>query len=157
MGYTLKIGELDTHYDAEEGHISFQAKGQKNDDAPAFGEPTDYENERWPSYTSWHNACRFCGIEDMFYNKETGLLREHPGCFPITKKHQEIINEALDNFKKKYPNAKAGYSPKINEKEGIYEDKDWPEENSWMTRLLWLKYWIDWALVNCKKPVFYNS
>ena len=57
----------------------------------------------------------------------------------------------------KYPNCRAGYSTKINEKEGFFEDIDWPAENNHAVRLEWLKYWVDWALENCECPVFYNS
>ena len=159
MGYTLEIGELKTSIDYEglESTIRNSAKGVSLKDAPAFGELTDNSNSRWPSYTAWHNFARFADLEDFFYSKETGLLREHPGCFPLVKEHKEIIDKAYTNFYKKYPNAKAGYSSKVNEKEGIFEDKNWPEENAYAVRLEWLKFWVDWALINCKNPVFYNS
>ncbi len=35
--------------------------------------------------------------------------------------------------------------------------KDWAEENDYATRLEWLKYWVDWSLENCDKPVFCNT
>jgi hypothetical protein len=159
MGYNLTIGELktDIYYDELYSRINNRAEVKRNDDAPAYGEPTDFTNMRWPSYTSWHNAMRFVGLEDLMYNKETGLILNHPGCTVLVPEHKEIIDEAYKNFYEKYPNAKAGYSPKINEKEGIFDDPDWPEENNYATRLEWLRYWVDWALVNCTIPVFHNS
>jgi hypothetical protein len=90
------------------------------------------------------------------YDKENGLIRNHPGCVPLTKEHKEIIDKTYKEFYEKYPNCKAGYSPKMDEAKGIYDNK-WPKENSYAVRLEWLKYWIDWALENCKNPVFYNS
>jgi hypothetical protein len=159
MGYTLKIGELKTEWDDSDGiesRIHNCAEGVHHDNAPAFGEPTDGENSRWPSYSAWHNFTRFVDLEDLFYNKDTGLLREHPGCFPLVKEHKEIIDKAYKAFYEKYPNCKAGFSPNVKD---IFseEDKSWPEENTWAVRLEWLKYWVDWSLKNCKHPVFYNS
>lgn len=159
MGYTLKIGELKTgvEYDGLYSYLSNEVEGVKLENAPAFGEPTDFTNQRWPSYSSWANAMQFVGLESFMFHEEKGLLRNHPGCVPLVKEHKEVLDNAYEMFYKKYPNCKAGYSPKINEKEGIYEDDEWPKENDYATRLEWLKFWIDWALENCKCPVFYNS
>ena len=159
MGYTLTIGELKTqvYHEGLESYVSNDAETLSLDEAPAFGEPTDNMNTRWPSYTAWSNAMEFVGLYDLMYSKETGLIRNHPGCVPLVKEHKEIIDKAYKEFYEKYPNCKAGYSPKINEKEDIYEDPEWPVENTWAVRLEWLKFWVDWALVNCKNPVFYNS
>jgi hypothetical protein len=159
MGYTLRIGELKTRieYEGLESYITNDAEAVTDEKAPAFGEPTDHSNSRWPSYTSWYDAMRFVGLHDMMFNKETGLIRSHPDCVPLVKEHKEIIDKAYKEFYEKYPNCKAGYSPKINEKEGVYEDAEWPSENNYATRLEWLKYWVDWALENCQYPVFYNS
>jgi hypothetical protein len=158
MGYTLRIGELTTtiSQDGLESYIDNSAEVEHLENAPAFGEPTDHTNSRWPSYSAWHDFARFVDLEDFFYDKETGLLRKHPGCVPLVKEHKEIFDEAYANFYKKYPNAKAGYSPKVLS-DAFVEDKDWPEENNYAARLEWLKFWLDWAFENCKIPVFYNS
>lgn len=159
MGYTLIIGQLETDIKNEElrSYNISDAESARFDDAPAYGEPTDFTNSRWPSYTSWSDAMRFVGLYDLMFNEETGLIIRHPGCVPLVVEHKEIIDKAHKEFYEKYPKAKAGYSPKINEKEGIWDDPEWPIENSMAVRLEWLKYWIDWALSNCSKPVFCNS
>ena len=84
--------------------------------------------------------------------------------FPVTFRHKKLIDVIYRQFKQKYPKAIASYSPKINSFDSsipygkrIHEDSDWPEENNWFCRLEWLKYWVDWALNNCEKPVIYNS
>jgi hypothetical protein len=154
MGFILKIGELETLI--EEGEIINYARFEKNNDAPAFGEYNDYTNIREPSYTAWEESMSFIGLKKMMYDTENGLIRNHPGCVPLTKEHKEIIDKTYKEFYEKYPNCKAGYSPKMDEAKGIYDNK-WPKENSYAVRLEWLKYWIDWALENCKNPVFYNS
>lgn len=159
MGYTLRIGELETDVECYglETYILNNAKAVTDENSPAFGEPTDNTNSRWPSYSSWHDAMNFIGLHDLMFNKETGLIRNHPGCVPLVKEHKDIIDKVYKDFYEKYPNCKPGYSPKINEKEGIFEDEYWPSENNYATRLEWLKYWVDWALESCEIPVFYNS
>jgi len=59
MGYTLRIGEL-----GDDGEV----ETVRHDDAPAFDEPTDYTNDRWPSYTAWWGFVRACGLDAL---KET--------------------------------------------------------------------------------------
>lgn len=156
MGYTLIIGEPSIYINKEENHLSIDVKIEKHDQAPAYGEPTDHENQRWPSYISWRKFCLFVGLQELFYDEDYGLMRSHPGEMLLLNTHKNQIDLALEKFKKQYPNVVAGYSPKIDPKKGIYEDKAWPPENSYMVRLEWLKYWIDWALENCDQPIFKN-
>lgn len=165
MGYTLGIGELDIEYDNEENEprIVLSARGEAHDNAPAFGEPTDHENQRWPSYTTWANFCRFTELYELFYGKnveqewvrEDALLAYHPGCVPLTEKHRKEINEALDAYRIKYPKAVPTYGNTLDKI--LKPDLDNPEENWQMPRLIWLHYWVNWALDNCKRPVFKNS
>lgn len=150
MGYTLKIGEAEIVNYPEDGYISIGVKGVEHKEAPAFGEPTDFSNQRWPSYTSWHNFARFVGLHDLFYDEDEGLIRRHPDTFPLTPSHKEIIDKAYEAFKVKYPDAVASFA-----EDGNYDE--FPEENTWLVRLEWLKYWVDWSLENCQNPVFYNS
>ena len=124
MGYTIAIGELETVKDKWGKHK--QVKIVSLDNAPAFGEPTDNMNERWPSYSSWGNAMRFLNLEDLMFNETNGLMRRHPGIYRLRKKHKAAIDKAYKEFYEKYPNAKAGYSPKVKN-DPFAEDKDWPE------------------------------
>lgn len=158
MGYNLDIGELEVEFEQDDCYISLTAKSESRDDAPAYGEPTDNSNSRWPSYTSWHNSMEFVGLKDLFFDEDSeySLLTQHPGCVPLNKHHKKVIDRAYEDFMEKYPDVVAGYSPKT--KDNIMaEDPDWPEENGALVRLEWLKYWVDWALKNCEKPVFANS
>ena len=157
MGYTLKIGEAEMFYDITEdwSDCGVEAKIFKHDAAPAFDEPTDHESQRWPSYTSWSNFARFVGLHDLFFSKEDGLIRCHPGIVPLTKQHKEIIDIAFAEYKKKYPKAIATYGKKQDHP--MDHDESNPEENNQLCRFEWLKYWVDWTLENCEKPVFQNS
>ncbi len=161
MGYTLKIGQLKTCWhidDGRESRIKLEAEHASSPDAPAYGELTDNSNQRWPSYTVWAKFSRFVDLYEFFYDKSVGVLREHPGCVPLCIEHKTIVDKAYAKFKEKYPNAVAGYSS-INEGKSLFEwedDPNWPEENEYLVRLEWLKFWIDWALENCTEPVFEN-
>jgi hypothetical protein len=159
MIYTLIIGELDRIIEGEglDIRIVITAKGEEHKDAPAFGEPTDHSNSRWPSYSSWAESMRFVGLYNLMFNEETGLIRNRPGNVYLTQEHKKIVDRAYASFYRKYPNCKAGYSPKINIKEGIFQDPEWPKENVYATRIEWLKYWVDWSLENCEHPIFCNS
>ena len=157
MGYNLTIGELEIKYSQDEEICDIIAQSFKHDNAPAFGEPTDFESKRWPSYSSWSDFCKFVGLSELFFNNDNGILISHPGCVPLSQRHKKEIDTAYLAFKKKYPKAKAAYSPLIDFKKGIFEDPDWPEENDWLCRLEWLKYWVDWVLINCNQPVFENK
>lgn len=149
MGYSIDIGQR------KKG--TTEVEPVTLPEAPAFNEPTDHTNSRWPSYTAWSNAMDFVGLSEVMFNKKDGLMRSHPGTFPIRKKHKKAIDKAYKEFYEKYPNCQAGYSPKIDMANGVYDDLTWPDENQWATRLEWLKFWVDWSLENCTKPVFANT
>jgi hypothetical protein len=159
MGYSLTIGELEIRYDndIEVPRIRLTASSTRLDAAPAFGEPTDFTNERWPSYSSWTEFCRNVGLRSLFYgddDREDCLLENHPGCVPLTKKHVAEINDAMNAYKLLHPDAIPTYG---NPKNFYEADPDNSEENSFMCRLVWLQFWATWAINNCEKPVFANS
>lgn len=155
MGYSLYIGQgrllkhktlVDSSYARPRTIIH---KG-----APAYGEPTDGTNMRWPSYSSWTGFVKFVNLRDMFFNLENGLMRNRSGCEPLLATHKAQIDFALTELMAKYPLAVARMSDN-----GIYNQ---PYQNSFLAdghlaRLAWLKYWVDYALKHFSSPVFYNS
>jgi len=145
MGYTLRIGEYSATFHDEDGetYISQNAQDQEHHGAPAYGEPTDHTNSRWPSYTSWADFTRFVGLEKLFAE----LLREHPGCVPLVTRHKRAIDAAMQRMQAQYPGVEPAMSEGFNE----------GDPRPYLARLTWLSYWVDWALDNCQYPVFYNS
>jgi hypothetical protein len=158
MGYDITIGQYKRTSYTEDGIRRYLdgAIHARHETAPAFGEPTDYENQRWPSYGSWNKVLEAIGLKDLFRNPETGLMRKHPGCVKLTIEHKKAIDEAYANFYAKHPDCKPGYSKKQTE-DPFGVDPDWPKENAYAVRLEWIKYWVDWALENCKQPVIVNT
>lgn len=130
MGYTLRIGNataqpLDKNLDHLE--TRYAVEGVRHDCAPAFGEPTDYTNARWPSYTAWADTAREAGLQELMLEY---LVKPHPGCVRLRKEHLVEVRAALLN-------------PTLTE---------WTRN-----RLVWCEYWISWALENCDLPAMQNS
>jgi len=154
MGYSLIIGEAKVESYEEDGlealcHIT--AEGVHLDDAPAFGEPTDHTNQRWPSYTQWYDFCEKADILPALYECDeygnvTGSLRGgHPGAFPINKEFKEEIDTAYNRIK---------MQAKTLDPDADIFDTDL---GGMWARIQWLKFWTDWALENCEHPVLVNS
>lgn len=148
MGYSLKIGELkvETEIDIcglDSGVYTYlTVENESHPNAPAFGEPTDNTNERWPSYSSWSNFCETAGLTDLFYPDGRNIRGGHPGAFPIEDEFMTQLYQRYMDFKEKYPDAETNFET---------------EENGALCRLEWLMYWCNWAHKNCKQPVFTNS
>lgn len=142
MGYSLTIGQPHVGVDVEDEFIYIYIDSVRHDGAPAFGEPTDFTNERWPSYSGWSNFLSDVGqdVYSMFSNASDGIMRNHPGCAPITKEHRDLIKS------------------KILERKEIGEVAGFEEGQSHtLARLEWLDYWFSWALENCATPAMRNS
>ncbi len=104
------------------------AKVVRLNNAPADGVPTDRTNQRWPSYTGWTDFYEAVGLKEMF---EKDILSHHPGFVELKQKHKQNVDFAYRSIRNFHPD----HQP----------------------RLEWLKFWIDWALENCKRPVFVNT
>lgn len=148
MGYNLTIGELSIDKSPEDGIgyscISFGAKGMRLDNAPAFGEPTDYTNERWPSYTVWSDFARKANLYNVLFDYEgRSLVGGHPGIRLVTEELCKAVQDALEQYRTRFPNAVAQF-------EG-------DDSNGVLCRLIWLDFWLQWAFENCETPVLANS
>lgn len=154
MGYTIRIGNATPwHEKGEEGlRAGWRVEGVKRDDSPAFGEPTDFENQRWPSYTGWHDSMRALGLHDLFYKNYEGLMSEHPGCFPFTAGQVAMVKAAVQRRRETNGGRPPGFWDWSIEKGEIDNGND-PD----LARGLWLEYWMEWAIANCETPAIENS
>lgn len=152
MGYTLTIGELTVHKypdcGLDEDGISFGAFGIHHDDAPAFGEPTDHTNSRWPSYSAWAGTMRDLGLTEVIFSGGT-LVGGHPGVRLVTPELVEVVSSALEKYRREHPDGVAGFN----------QDENMPTDpvNANLARMEWFDYWLRWALENCDTPVIANS
>lgn len=149
MGYTIKIGNAVPYHDKEDGelHAKWVVEGVRHESAPAFGEPTDYTNARWPSYTAWANTLNDLGLYAAFLDRDAddAMMREHPGCVMLTPDHGSTIRSAVDTYRTKV------------QAEGKRAGFKGPDADATLARAEWLVYWVDWALANCETPAIENS
>lgn len=178
MGYSLRIGEA--VLDWSEDMVRVDCEIVKRDDAPAFGDPTDYESQRWPSYSSWADAMRTLDMMDVMFNERNKgrgyfewnavercpLIECHPGAVPVTKEHVEYVAAKLAKYKEMHPDHIAQYAPlkegavPIAPGCGIYREDQYvddPKYDGALCRGEWLLYWLRWAVENCQQPVFVNT
>lgn len=157
MGYSITIGELKIEKEPEDGLdcscIGFSAKGERHDNAPAFGEPTDFSNSRWPSYSVWSDNLKSAGLYDLFFD-EGHLIGGHPGIRLITAEFIAEFDKRKKAFEGKHPDVIATYG----EVKNCFEvDESNPSCNSTYCRVVWLDYWLKWAFDNCETPVINNT
>lgn len=144
MGFSITIGQAEEIATGDSEVPSyFGVRALERDDAPAFDldEHTGHSNVREISYVAWDRFCHRVGLHRLFMNPKTGLMREHPGCAPITFEHAAIVEGAIEVWKKSRPNARPGWA------DGQDED---------LARLLWLASWMHWALESCAPPALAN-
>ena len=133
MGYSFEIGQLKVEINTELGREATVNLGVQEQQGNATG----------ASYVGWSNFAEITDLSDFFFDDSDGLIREHPATYPLCEEHRNIVNEKYKAFKAKYPTGVASY--------------EYSDTNAAFERLEWLKYWINWALDNCKNPVFHNS
>lgn len=163
MGYTLSIGNATVESGNDDGELwtRWTVAGATHPDAPVFpnDELTGNSNVRSPSYTGWHDFARDTGLDRMFYDKDEGMLKNHPGCVPLVEADHTDVLAALQRWKAKAdkPPGFAGLD-KFNEETQKWEPSaDEGRYDHTLARLMWLEWWIRWALDNCATPAFENT
>lgn len=146
MAYEIYIGEWNRGATAdEEGCTPQDVSLIEIDGAPtcAGDEMTGCSNRRQPSYGVWDRFCRATGVYALFFDPRKGLMREHPGTASLTKGHAKEIAAALARYRANHPDAQP-----------TFESAD--EHDHHLARLIWLDWWVRWALANCRQPAIHN-
>lgn len=163
MGYTLTVGEA--HIEVYDDYICIAAEYATSDDAPTHCHFTKNSNSRSPSYTAWSEFCKEAGITELFYGngwsreerryipnqefyRETIYFGDHPGAAVIIPQDLNYIRAARERREA----TNGGREPGFWDDNGVDNGKDHV-----LARLLWLEFWIDWALKNCENPVIQNT
>lgn len=129
-------------------------KEMRHPNAPTFpnDEMTGNSNGRHPGYRAWAEFCEVTGLEDLFFNREHGLMREHPGHAELHLEHVSTIHQALLRWQEAHPDANPGF-------ERFSWDDETDEEMGYdpiLARLIWLEWWMTWALANCEHAGIWN-
>lgn len=152
MGYTIKIGNAVPEFGNEEyGELwaRWAVESASFEHAPTFinDEMTGNSNSRSPSYSGWAEFARAVGLHDFFFEDYEGLMANHPGCEKITQKHLDTVQTAL-----------VKYTASTDKKPGFigWDGTDTGEYDGNFARLIWLEWWMRWALANCETPAIEN-
>lgn len=163
MSYNINIGEPEIEYYPEDGYMKMSVKEDTAENAPefGFGDISGKGNGRYPGYSQMSEFCNETGLYKLFFDEEDGLLRPHPGCRPITKKHLAQITKARGEWEKEHPDCKNLLPTKDKEPEepmDFMREEEESDKYDWMyARIIWYEFWFDWALKNCKMPSISNS
>lgn len=160
MGYTLTIGNAKPFHSKDDGELyaCWDVEGMTHADAPTFAndEMTGNSNSRSPSYTAWKDFAVATGLDDLFFEKWEGLLRSHPGCVMLTQAHAKAITEALARYTRSKPAGFDGF-PKFNEATKELVTPDAGKYDAHLARLLWLQWWVTYAVEHCETPALRNT
>jgi hypothetical protein len=159
MSYSIYIGnaELEGELDDGEYRASYRVPEVERPDAPAF--PNDgmstRKNGRHPGYTQWSDFCEKAGLHGLFFDRDDGLMRGHPGCFAVTPLHAERMRSMRMDWQLRHPDTAPGFdfSPRLMDQS---QDDGVRGRDAVLARLLWLEWWMDWALANCERPAIAN-
>jgi hypothetical protein len=161
MGYTFKIGNAVPEFSKDDGYLRAEwvVEPTALDDAPTFPNDsmTGNGNDRSPSYSVWADFCRDTGILDVFYDERGHLHAGHPGCVMLKRSDLERVREARVAWEK------TATLPPGFEGWPVYDDatktSTTPDEGKYdpyLARLIWLEWWMAWALDNCETPAIEN-
>jgi len=155
MSYSIYIGEAELG--EYEGMISVTVNEIRNTscsiwdkyDPVRLAHPPEFEgdemtgrtNGRHPGYSQWGDFCKTVGLTNLFYQEEKGLMSQHPGTVLLTDSHHKKIKHALTKWRKSNPDTNPGWGK---------------GQDQMLARLIWLEWWVKWALDNCKMPAMYN-
>lgn len=161
MGYDIFIGEMVEERD-DDGKPETVVHKTRHPEAPVFvgDEMTGDGNARHPGYGQWTEWTRAVGLHAMFFDKQTGLMREHPGCQPFTEHHLMQVRAAIGRWKQTHklpagwddPPGKDAPQEEIDR----YETEPCTQRDPMLARLVWLEWWMAYALANCKRPGLHN-
>lgn len=153
MGYNFTVGNAVPEHSKEyfpELSARWHVEGAELPDAPHL--PNDvagHTNCRSPSYSVWADFCRSTGLYGLFYDEQGHLHAGHPGCIGITQEDADVVTAALSRYR-----AKSTLLP------GFEEGWDYEGPANYdyhLARLMWLEWWMQWAVKNCETPAIENS
>ena len=151
MGFVIHIGNLykkiipENWEEDEEPEEEFYIDELILPDAPDA--TLDHTNVLCPSASGWSDFCRATDLHDLFYEEHTKAgyrwisHKEDP--ILLSKYVAGLVRARLDLYKEKYPEATPGWSGATSEICLI---------NYHLARLIWLDWWIQYALEHCKNP-----
>lgn len=169
MGYCIMIGNAAVHVNEDDKSLEIRIEKATNVLSPSYENCDTRSNVRCPSYSWWYEFCEDAGISELFYgvkpriisqngyrccpdnfHRETALIREGLSNIEL------ISQDDLDYIRKariRRERSNGGKPPGFficNEKTNWHCVDNGVDPT--LARLLWLEFWMDWALKNCAFP-----
>ncbi len=152
--YHIRIGEAitTTGEDSMDG-VKFirdfvEIRPEQHVDAPDIANDEYCKvNERSMSGTRWEAFCRESSLERLFGREGTPLFQNWSGLSAVqfTADAVDRVHKALEKYRTAHPAAVPGFT-----------DGEWPPSDGVtdpiLARLVWLDYWMSWAVQKCEKP-----
>jgi hypothetical protein len=169
VSYSILIGnaELESAWPGDdEPEARWVVNAHEEPDALTFpfDGMTGNSNGRHPGYGQWADFCRASGLYALFYGiaepdgrrHAGGILSRHPGIVPLTPDMFATVRAARERWLARHPNAIPGWDypehfPGRDEVDDGVRGRD-----ATLARLLWLEWWMDWALRTCERPAVHN-
>lgn len=170
MSYDIYIGNavLESEWSVEDGPFAeWVVACMSHPEAPAFpfDEMTGNGNGRHPSYSGWSDFCEATGLYAMFYGvpipdrqrHEGGILSRHPGIVPLTPLMLSSVTDARERRRARCERDGAvpgfDFTPAWNAPD---KDDGVRGRDSNLARLIWLEWWMTYALAHCERPAISN-
>lgn len=165
MGYTILIGNAelgDMQLDAGEYFAGWGESGggvvvPKRTHISAPNLPYDFSGQtncRELGYKHTHRLLHETGLDRIFLT-DAGLMRRHPGTFQLTPDHVAAVTEARVRWESR-PRTEAGWDWSESFAGQLAPDDGVRGRDHTRAELLWLEWWITWAVANCERPALHN-
>lgn len=165
MGYTILIGNAELGEMQLESGEYFAGWGEhgggvvvmKRSHAQAPHLPYDFAGQtncREPGYKHWHRFLHETGLDRIFLT-DTGLMRHHPGTFQLNASHVTAVAEARHRWESR-SRMEAGWDWSESFADRLPLDDGVRGRDHTRAELLWLEWWIAWAVANCERPAIHN-
>ncbi len=155
MGYTIAIGNASVvHYrDGETLIARWEVERTSHDSAPDFpNDPNGKTNLRMPSYGVWEEFCRDTGIWRCFYDDDGNVRSGYPGTRVLTQADLALVRQARTTREKQYSKP-TGFNKDQPRSNVVVQLRPRTEiYDADLARLMWLEYWIGWAIHHCDTP-----
>lgn len=151
MTITITIGEKCWHDEID----GWSVDRTHHPGAPVFNNDEATEplaNWRYINIPVWHSMAEECGITAWLSDRQTGLLAESQTDVvrPLSEDDFGIVNNAY-LLRSAFREGKPGWDAEFDEEE-LGQVPLNTRHDEYLARLMWLRFWIRWALDNCEEP-----
>lgn len=154
VSLTLCIGEA-VPAEGTDGRMYADAAAAEHPDAPSFPGDPGRGNVRSTSWATWSAFLRDVGLHALFRDPHAGLMRGAEGCTRLRPEHVAEVAAALDRYRTQHPDARPGLLAPVDD--GDEDRGPWLPESvgldGTLARLVWLEWWMRWAVATCANPV----